>query len=149
MSAAVCFAWANKLCFLSTEVDPELEADPVLEDVAAEPLTTFCDVVSQAESKIIAKIADKLAGYILYFEYKKTIRIYSIAISQNYQGQGVARALIEHLLATSTKDISLEVNTSNDRAIALYNKFDFVITKTITRYYEDGASAFKMLLRRD
>ena len=70
----------------------------------------------------IAKIADKLAGYILYFEYKKTIRIYSIAISQNYQGQGVARALIEHLLATSTKDISLEVNTSNDRAIALYNK---------------------------
>jgi len=97
----------------------------------------------------IAKIADKLAGYILYFEYKKTIRIYSIAISQNYQGQGVARALIEHLLATSTKDISLEVNTSNDRAIALYNKFYFVITKTITRYYEDGASAFKMLLRRD
>ena len=96
----------------------------------------------------VSKIAKNLAGYVLYFKHKKTIRIYSIAVSPSYQGQGVARALIEHLLATSTKDISLEVNTSNDRAIALYHKFDFVIIKTITGYYEDGASAFKMLLNR-
>jgi len=62
----------------------------------------------------VSKIAKNLAGYVLYFKHKKTIRIYSIAVSPNYQGQGVARALIEHLLATSTKDISLEVNTSLD-----------------------------------
>ena len=58
-------AWANKLCFLSTELEPEVEADPLLEDVAAEPLTTFCDAVSHAESKIIAKIADKLISFKL------------------------------------------------------------------------------------
>ncbi len=96
----------------------------------------------------VAKTAENLAGYILYLEYKKTIRIYSIAVSPSYQGQGIARSLIEYLLATTTKDIFLEVNTKNYRAIELYNKLGFVITKMITGYYEDGASAFKMLLNR-
>ena len=57
----------------------------------------------------VAKVAENLAGYILYLEYKKTIRIYSIAVSPSYQGQGIARSLIEQLLATTTKDIFLEV----------------------------------------
>ena len=96
----------------------------------------------------VAKIDENLAGYILYFERKKTIRIYSLAVSLSYQGQGVAKSLIKYLLATTTKDISLEVNTNNKAAIALYNKFDFKICKIIEEYYEDGSSAFKMLLNR-
>ena len=52
MSAAVCFAAANKLFFLSTEL--EAEALPEVADVP--PVTTFCDAVSHAESNDRAPI---------------------------------------------------------------------------------------------
>jgi ribosomal-protein-alanine N-acetyltransferase len=98
---------------------------------------------------LVAKKNNNLAGYILYFERKKTIRIYSLAVGLNYQGQGVAKALLQYVLAITTKDIYLEVNTHNTGAISLYKKFNFIITKTFNKYYEDGSSAFKMLCRRN
>jgi len=96
----------------------------------------------------VAKINNNMAGYILYFERKKTIRIYSLAVGLSYQGQGIAKTLIKNLLETTTKDISLEVNVANAGAIALYSKFGFSTIKTIEDYYEDGSSSFKMLLKR-
>ncbi|AEB27994.1 ribosomal protein S18-alanine N-acetyltransferase [Francisella hispaniensis] len=96
----------------------------------------------------VAKIQDSLAGYILCFEYKKTIRVYSLAVSKNYQGQGIGKKLLEYILNNSDKNISLEVNTNNLIAISLYQKLGFEINKQINNYYENGDNAYKMLLRR-
>lgn len=92
---------------------------------------------------------DTVAGYILCFEYKKQIRIYSLAVSASHQGKGIAQSLLNHLFKLTTKNIYLEVNTNNLGAIRLYQKNNFVISKTITNYYENGDSAYKMILRRD
>ncbi|APC97784.1 GNAT family N-acetyltransferase [Francisella frigiditurris] len=92
---------------------------------------------------------DSLAGYILCFEYKKQIRIYSLAVSTVHQGKGIAQSLLNHLFKLTTKNIYLEVNTNNLGAIRLYQKNNFVISKTISNYYENGDSAYKMTLRRD
>ena len=104
--------------------------------------------IKKQKNFFVSKKASSLTGYILCFEYKKTIRIYSLAVCQNSQGQGVGKKLLEYILNNSTKDISLEVNTNNFRAINLYRNIGFKISKQINKYYENGDAAYKMLLRR-
>lgn len=96
----------------------------------------------------VAKRQDSLAGYILCFEYKKTIRVYSLAVSKNYQGQGIGKKLLEYILNNTDKNISLEVNTNNLIAISLYQKLGFEINKQINNYYENGDAAYKMTIIR-
>ncbi|AIT09725.1 acetyltransferase [Candidatus Francisella endociliophora] len=96
----------------------------------------------------VTKLENLLVGYILCFEYKNIIRVYSLAVNQNFQGQGVGKKLLQYILDNSTKNISLEVNTSNTNAISLYKKLNFKISKQIAHFYENGDSAYKMLLTR-
>ncbi|QIW09278.1 N-acetyltransferase [Francisella sp. LA112445] len=98
---------------------------------------------------LVSKKDNSITGYILCFEYKKTIRIYSLAVCQNYQGQGLGRKLLEYVMNSSTKDISLEVNINNSRAINLYKNIGFKISKQIDKYYENGDAAYKMLLIKE
>ncbi|KEI35024.1 acetyltransferase [Francisella sp. W12-1067] len=97
----------------------------------------------------VAKVNDQLAGYILCFEYKKSIRIYSLAVNEKFQGKGIGKSLLNYLITNSTKNIYLEVNVNNSNAIALYEKLNFIIYKTILNYYQDGDSAYRMVLRRN
>ncbi|QIV93852.1 GNAT family N-acetyltransferase [Allofrancisella frigidaquae] len=96
----------------------------------------------------VAKVNDQLAGYILCFEYKKSIRIYSLAVNEKFQGKGIGKSLLNYLITNSTKNIYLEVNVNNSNAIALYEKLNFIIYKTILNYYQDGDSAYRMVLSR-
>ncbi len=83
------------------------------------------------------EVANKLAGYILWLNRKKYYRLYSLAISKEYQNQGLAKQLLdysfEHL---KEKSFSLEVKISNVGAIKLYEKFGFKIKKVLENYYE-------------
>ncbi|QIV95330.1 ribosomal-protein-alanine N-acetyltransferase [Allofrancisella inopinata] len=97
----------------------------------------------------VAKVNDQLAGYILCFEYKKSIRIYSLAVNEKFQGKGIGKSLLNYLITNSTKNIYLEVNVNNSNAIALYEKLNFTIYKTIPNYYQDDDSAYRMVLRRN
>ncbi|AJI54308.1 GNAT family N-acetyltransferase [Francisella philomiragia] len=124
----------------------ELENSTFLSDKISKK--QFIYNINKQKYFFIVKIQNSLAGYILCFEYKKTIRVYSLAVSKNYQGQGIGKKLLEDILNNSDKNISLEVNTNNLIAISLYQKLGFVINKQINNYYENGDSAYKMLLRR-
>ncbi|WP_150467167.1 GNAT family N-acetyltransferase [Francisella sp. SYW-9] len=96
----------------------------------------------------VSKKEECLTGYILCFEYKKVIRVYSLAVCQNHQGQGIGKKLLEYVLDNSIKNISLEVNINNSRAISLYKSVGFKISKQINYFYENGDAAYKMLLVR-
>lgn len=96
----------------------------------------------------ITKLENLLVGYILCFEYKNIIRVYSLAVDPKYQGQGIGKKLLLHILDNSTKNISLEVNINNTNAISLYKKSGFEISKQIDDFYENGDSAYKMILVR-
>lgn len=96
----------------------------------------------------VAKMQNLSVGYILCFEYKKTIRVYSLAVGENYQGQGIGKKLLQYILDNSSKNISLEVNINNFKAICLYRKLGFKISKQIDNFYENGDAAYKMTLIR-
>jgi [ribosomal protein S18]-alanine N-acetyltransferase len=89
-----------------------------------------------------------IAGYILWLERKKYFRLYSLAISNNFQKKGLAKKLLEYSfdeLSTTNKDFSLEVKVLNESAINLYKKYDFEIKKVLKDYYEqcDGYLMYK------
>lgn len=90
----------------------------------------------------------KLAGYILVLKRKgsKKIRIYSLAVSPHFQGQGIGRKLLEFALSKidvkSTESIRLEVKVDNVGAIKLYESLGFVRKDIISEFYSDGASAY-------
>lgn len=74
--------------------------------------------------------------------------MYSLAVSKNYQGQGIGKKLLEYILNNTDKNISLEVNTNNLIAISLYQNLGFEINKQINNYYENGDAAYKMTIIR-
>jgi len=53
---------------------------------------------------------------------KEVLELASIAVYPEYQGQGIARALIEHLLKDSPRPLYLMCQSSNG---SLYEKFGF------------------------
>jgi ribosomal-protein-alanine N-acetyltransferase len=82
-----------------------------------------------------------IAGYILWLERKKYFRLYSLAISNDFQNRGLAKKLLEYSfenLSKDNKDFSLEVKVLNERAINLYKKYGFEIKKVLKDYYEQG-----------
>ena len=89
-----------------------------------------------------------IAGYILWLERKKYFRLYSLAVSSDFQNRGLAKKLLEYSfenLSKENKDFSLEVKVLNESAINLYKKYDFEIKKVLKDYYEecDGYLMYK------
>lgn len=76
--------------------------------------------------------------------------IQTVAVADDQRGQGVARAMLEHLLADvdarGATHTMLEVREGNDAAIALYARLGFVEISRRPRYYADGADA--VIMRR-
>lgn len=87
-------------------------------------------------------------GYLKKFIIKKG-HVVSIAVLEEFRGQGIGRTLM--LLGMEAmrkhygaKEVYLEVRVTNTPAIRLYEKLGFVKVKRITGYYSDGEDAFVM-----
>ena len=67
--------------------------------------------------------------------------ITNIAVAPSMRGAGVGTELMRELLsaaaARGARSYTLEVRQSNDAAIALYRKFDFIVEGRRKRYYAD------------
>lgn len=74
--------------------------------------------------------------------------VQTIAVSTDWQGKGVGKALLLALLERADEHSAptfLEVRTDNDRAIALYKAHGFVQLGLRRRYYQpSGADAYTM-----
>jgi ribosomal protein S18 acetylase RimI-like enzyme len=94
----------------------------------------------------------QVIGYALvaFRKDSKKARLYSIASDPEYR-LGSGRGLGRKLLAACETDAAergaeslvLEVRADNARAIALYDRRDYVKFGTSPDYYEDGASALR------
>ena len=97
-------------------------------------------------NKLFIYIQDsKIIGYILWLKRQKYYRLYSLGVSKEFRTSGVAQKLLtysfDHL---DTLAFSLEVRTTNQNAIKLYEKNGFKIQKLLTDYYPDHCDGYLM-----
>ena len=110
-------------------------------------------VSSQTARTWVATVDKQVVAYGVFL-LKKHIaaaRLYSLAVSPDYQRRGIAKKLIEqgvnYLTSQGYYACFLEVRASHSHSQALYNKLGFAVVKTLPAYYQDGEAALGMKLR--
>lgn len=107
--------------------------------------------ISKGNRIFIITNEKEISGYVLLFDYLKSVRIYSLGICIKAQGKGLGETLCIYSVDVGRKNgksyISLEVRSKNQKAIALYEKLGFKIEKVLPYYYtnEDGLRMKKQL----
>ncbi|HJE03624.1 MAG TPA: GNAT family N-acetyltransferase [Aliarcobacter thereius] len=99
---------------------------------------------------ILIEEEKEICAYLMFFNYKNTIRLYSLAVSKKHSNKGLATNLLNYsieLAKKNNKNLSLEVRVSNERAKSIYIKLGFKVIKILKNYYLDSEDAFKMILR--
>ncbi len=102
---------------------------------------------------IYAAVLDgEVVGFIDFMITFSSCVINYIAIKDEYQRKGIGNLLLGQLLkdCQAQKDedveyVTLEVRTSNEKAIAFYKKHKFEIITTKKAYYDDGEDAYYMV----
>jgi ribosomal-protein-alanine N-acetyltransferase len=92
---------------------------------------------------------DRLIGYLVCSRYADVWHLMNVAIEPQHRRAGIATTLIEQLFdeAGAGSRYTLEVRTSNDAAISMYQRFGFRPSGHRRRYYHDnGEDALIMWL---
>jgi ribosomal-protein-alanine N-acetyltransferase len=113
------------------------------------------------ESFLIAQNSSgKIVGYIMWrvekapsldsLRYINKGHLVSIAVSNEYRQQGIAKQLLSNSMLAIKKykihDYVLEVRVTNYNAIRLYEQYKFQIANIKKNYYRDGENAYYMTL---
>jgi ribosomal-protein-alanine acetyltransferase len=102
---------------------------------------------------LVAKHASEVVGYLLVIFHRGTrlARLYSIAVSPDWQGQGISRLLMskgeDEAQSRGALYFRLEVNNKNTTAIKLYQSLGFKEFGHLQDYYEDHSDALRMQKR--
>jgi len=87
-----------------------------------------------------------IRGYYMIRNHDKECHLINIAIEKSYQGIGLGKILMQHLLDkySINSSIFLEVKQSNLAAINMYIKMGFKEIYRRKKYYKDGSTALIM-----
>ncbi len=90
---------------------------------------------------VIAKLDDKIIGYIGYWKVVDEGQITNVAVSNKFRRLGIAKKMLEIAIDNAIKDklsnLSLEVRESNFAAIELYSQFGFKNVGMRKNYYHE------------
>ena len=84
---------------------------------------------------------DRVVGYLVCSRYDVVWHVMNVAVDPVRRREGIATAMLEHLFGQADKpgeQYTLEVRTSNDPAIALYERFGFQSAGVRPGYYHDN-----------
>jgi ribosomal-protein-alanine N-acetyltransferase len=101
---------------------------------------------------IDTEISNKIVGFIIIIEDREDrLNLINLLIKKNYQKKGYGTYLLSYVVKKvrelhNVKSIVLNVNSKNEVAIKLYQKFNFQIVKRIENYYRQKESAYLMIL---
>jgi [ribosomal protein S18]-alanine N-acetyltransferase len=98
---------------------------------------------------LAATSGEELRGYLVCSRYAEMWHLMNVAVDPERRREGIATALIKHLLAEigGTDKLMLEVRGSNVVAIEMYRGFGFAPVGHRRRYYQDnGEDALVMEL---
>ncbi len=112
---------------------------------------SFCYLLTKANADVLIILKNNIVcgdGIILYRKNSASARLYSLAISKKYQGQGLSKKLLCALETSAQKkkyrQLILEVRKDNISAIKLYETLQYKSFGEIPNYYEDGMTAVRM-----
>ena len=92
---------------------------------------------------------NKVLGIIGYYILFDDAQVTTIAVLKEARGKSIAtkmmNAMIDDCNSKMCSQLSLEVRLSNQKAINLYKKFDFIEMNIRKAYYEDGEDAIFMM----
>lgn len=106
-------------------------------------------------SRVAVATSDRMVlGFIVYWVVDRELHLLNLATRPAWRRRGVARSMIEHMLAEAHRlelwQVVLEVRESNDAALNLYENFGFTRIGRRSRYYADnGEDAIVMSLGLD
>ena len=86
-------------------------------------------------------VDDRIVGYVVCSRYDTVWHLMNVAVEPDLQRRGIASALLEELFALADRpneQYTLEVRTSNDSAIRLYEQFGFRAAGRRRAYYHDN-----------
>ncbi|MBN1377728.1 MAG: GNAT family N-acetyltransferase/peptidase C39 family protein [Gammaproteobacteria bacterium] len=110
-------------------------------------------LTTENKAFIVAETERQLVGYVLVIYYRGTqlARMYSLAVLPEYQGQGVARQLInaaeKQASSAGRLYMRLEVSHDNLRAIKLYESIGYQRFGIFLDYYDDHKDALRFQKR--
>ncbi len=90
---------------------------------------------------LAALIDDALVGYLVCSRYDSIWHVMNVAVDDGLRRQGLATSMLERLFELADKpneQYTLEVRTSNDPAIRLYERFGFRAAGKRRAYYHDN-----------
>jgi ribosomal-protein-alanine N-acetyltransferase len=90
---------------------------------------------------LAALIEERLVGYLVCSRYDTVWHLMNIAVDDGLRRQGIATTLLERLFELADKpseQYTLEVRTSNEDAIRLYERFGFRTAGRRRAYYHDN-----------
>lgn len=103
--------------------------------------------------KIInTKISNEIIGFIIIIKDREDrVNLINLLIKKNHQKKGYGTYLLAYAMKkvkelNNVKSIVLNVNSKNEAAIKLYQKFNFQIVQKIENYYRQKQSAYLMIL---
>ncbi len=90
---------------------------------------------------VVSTTDHKLLGYIVFWLVEDEVHILNLAVHPAFRREGLANALLTHLVDLSQKAmcrmVFLEVRPSNRPALGLYESFGFVRVGIRPNYYTD------------
>jgi [ribosomal protein S18]-alanine N-acetyltransferase len=119
--------------------------DPWTEDIFNAELRhswSHCDLLRTADGMIL--------GYIVFWSVADEVHLLNVAVDPNQRKHQYGRRLLDHMLefarTASARFITLEVRSSNEAALQLYENGGFKRVGVRPRYYaNDGEDAVIML----
>lgn len=107
-------------------------------------------ITSNLQTVNIIKVDNVNAGSITLFNFKTSIRIYSIAILSEYRKLGLGKVLITNVIEEAKRlgktKITLEVDVNETKLINWYESFGFTAKSILPNYYGVDEAALKMEL---
>ncbi|MFA6859975.1 MAG: ribosomal protein S18-alanine N-acetyltransferase [Clostridia bacterium] len=106
---------------------------------------------SEFKKFFVAKENKEVIGFLTFMLLSGEVELLDIAVKKGYQDKGIGSKLLEHLIsfckANNIKNIFLEVNVNNKKAITLYKKYDFKQVSIRKKYYRNLDDA--LILKKD
>jgi [ribosomal protein S18]-alanine N-acetyltransferase len=126
--------------------------ESVFPDTAWSSAQFWSELAQDDRAYLVMEQSGRIAAYGGVMVRPPTADIQTIAVDSDHRGRGIARDLLERLLATAEErgcsEVLLEVRADNAAAIALYESEGFAAIARRTSYYGPGLDALIMRRRR-